>query len=447
MEGLVADADCHSIMQPTLSSFPWRYQLVILEQPIHSRMCGVGERVDRRPIDPPPIVQLKILGNDCSEAMNRLHAISPHIFLAAMLTPANELSEGSSQSKIDTTFHNKLTIGSNVSSMHMLRGLDGKEGAYFVFPDMSVRDEGIYRLNMCLFEIQQSSVTFLQSSLSDSFAVYSAKKFPGMHMSCALACHFAEQGLKIRIRKESRKRSAAQKFRRVDESTSGMNHKLVQQQETDEDYNMEDISQLDMTMMGMVGQRVPVSNVESGFLVSSEKTSSGVSEKLPVSSDMLHKVAPSDHRIYNLGTHASQPPPASAHWSTNAWHAAPDLEKRLPGIRIATTTTTTMDRPDHHYIPSITVLPNPTQMNDAHESWKSVHWHQRPQQPPQDPYLQWGNEVQSKEVSEDHSTTMVYGAKQQHPPTGQDMPPMLPSLREQLKSIGVSSSFQTTRSR
>lgn len=183
---------------------------------------------------------------------------------------------------------------------------------------------------------------------------------------------------------------------------------------------------------------------------------------------MLHKVAPSDHRIYNLGTHASQPPPASAHWSTNAWHAAPDLEKRLPGIRIATTTTT-MDHPDHHYIPSITVLPNPTQMNDAHESWKSVHWHQRPQ----DPSLQWGNEVQSKQVSEDHSTTMVYGnlpssmghqaqtesyddyhhhyhpqgAKQQHPPTGQDMPPMLPSLREQLKSIGVSSSFQTTRSR
>lgn len=86
-----------------------------------------------------------------------LHAISPHIFLAAMLVPANELHEGSFQPKsnVDTTFHNKLTIGSNVSSMHMLRGLDGKEGAYFVFPDMSVRDEGIYRLNMCLFEIQQ----------------------------------------------------------------------------------------------------------------------------------------------------------------------------------------------------------------------------------------------------------------------------------------------------
>ncbi|KAI7881144.1 hypothetical protein K492DRAFT_129174 [Lichtheimia hyalospora FSU 10163] len=130
------------------------------------------------------------------------------------------------ESQVNTTFHNKLTIGSNVSSLHMLRGLDGREGAYFVFPDMSVRDEGIYRLNMCLFEIQQSSVKFLQSIVSDSFEVYSAKKFPGMHLSCALACHFAEQGLKIRIRKECRKRSAAQKFRRLDQKISVIDHKL-----------------------------------------------------------------------------------------------------------------------------------------------------------------------------------------------------------------------------
>lgn len=76
-----------------------------------------------------------------------------------------------------------------------------------------------------------------------------------MHTSCALACHFAEQGLKIRIRKESRKRSAAQKFRRIDQSTSAMDHNLVQQQAFDEDSNMEEDNQIDTTMMGMMGQR------------------------------------------------------------------------------------------------------------------------------------------------------------------------------------------------
>lgn len=74
-----------------------------------------------------------------------------------MLVPAIGLSEEPSRSNsdVDTTFHNKLTIGNTVSTLHMLRGLDDQEGAYFVFPDMSVRDEGVYRLNMCLFEIQQ----------------------------------------------------------------------------------------------------------------------------------------------------------------------------------------------------------------------------------------------------------------------------------------------------
>ncbi|KAI9031797.1 hypothetical protein CLU79DRAFT_272715 [Phycomyces nitens] len=36
------------------------FELVIRQQPVRSRMCGIGERVDRRPIDPPPIVELKL---------------------------------------------------------------------------------------------------------------------------------------------------------------------------------------------------------------------------------------------------------------------------------------------------------------------------------------------------------------------------------------------------
>ncbi|KAI9321603.1 velvet factor, partial [Dichotomocladium elegans] len=94
--------------------------------------------------------------------------------------------------------------GRTVSSLYLLRDLDNTEGAFFAFSDISVRADGRYRLRMCLFEMLDSGVQFRQSVLSDIFTVYSAKKFPGMHLSCPLACHFAEQGLKIRIRKESR---------------------------------------------------------------------------------------------------------------------------------------------------------------------------------------------------------------------------------------------------
>ncbi|TKY85186.1 hypothetical protein EX895_006266 [Sporisorium graminicola] len=40
------------------------YQLTVREQPKQSRMCGVGEKADRRPIDPAPIVQLRVITHD-----------------------------------------------------------------------------------------------------------------------------------------------------------------------------------------------------------------------------------------------------------------------------------------------------------------------------------------------------------------------------------------------
>ncbi|KAI7878488.1 hypothetical protein K492DRAFT_179767 [Lichtheimia hyalospora FSU 10163] len=139
--------------EASLSEEEKQFELIIREQPVHSRMCGVGERVDRRPIDPPPIVQLKIVGHDTTNMMDSLQAVSPYIFLAAVLVPAdhNEADEGPLQ--ID--YHRKLIIGRTVSSLYLLRDLDNTEGAFFVFSDMSVRADGRYRLRMCLFEMQE----------------------------------------------------------------------------------------------------------------------------------------------------------------------------------------------------------------------------------------------------------------------------------------------------
>jgi hypothetical protein len=42
------------------------YRLIVRQQPKHSRMCGYGEKVDRRPVDPPPIIQLQMDTGDTS---------------------------------------------------------------------------------------------------------------------------------------------------------------------------------------------------------------------------------------------------------------------------------------------------------------------------------------------------------------------------------------------
>ncbi|KAI7904878.1 velvet factor-domain-containing protein [Cokeromyces recurvatus] len=121
-----------------------------------------------------------------------------HLFLIAVLIPSDKESQ-----ELNLALHTKLTIGRTVSSVYNLRDLDGSEGIFFVFPDISVRIEGNYRLQMCLFKIQGHSVNYITSVLTKQFTVYNAKNFPGMHPSCSLIKSFAAQGLKIRIRTES----------------------------------------------------------------------------------------------------------------------------------------------------------------------------------------------------------------------------------------------------
>ncbi|KAJ2601529.1 hypothetical protein H4R99_002968 [Coemansia sp. RSA 1722] len=98
----------------------------------------------------------------------------------------------------------RTMTGSVVASLAHLKDINGNDGAFFVFPDLSVRCEGVYRLKFSLFEIVGNQVFFCKSITSTMFTVYSAKKFPGMEESTRLTKLFAEQGLKIRVRKEQK---------------------------------------------------------------------------------------------------------------------------------------------------------------------------------------------------------------------------------------------------
>jgi len=107
---------------------------------------------------------------------------------------------------------------------------------YFIFPDLSVRHEGKYRLSFNLFEelkeardadaepafnspdhpnnnllrnspmAPQSHVHFRLEVKSEPFVVFSAKKFPGLAESTTLSRVVAEQGCRVRIRRDVRMR-------------------------------------------------------------------------------------------------------------------------------------------------------------------------------------------------------------------------------------------------
>ncbi|KAF8310734.1 hypothetical protein DL93DRAFT_2028334, partial [Clavulina sp. PMI_390] len=100
----------------------------------------------------------------------------------------------------------RCTTGSIVSSLYHLKDPENEheDAGFFVFPDLSVRTEGSYRLKLSLFEVKGPKVHHCKSIFSNPFYVYTAKKFPGMEESTPLSCSLADQGIKIRIRKEVR---------------------------------------------------------------------------------------------------------------------------------------------------------------------------------------------------------------------------------------------------
>lgn len=113
------------------------------------------------------------------------------------------------------------------------------QAGYFIFPDLSVRHEGRYRLNFHLYEeikepkdADKDSTTPLPNQITRSggkpgspqahlhfrlevksvpFTVYSAKKFPGLATSTSLSRVIAEQGCRVRIRRDVRMRRRGDK--------------------------------------------------------------------------------------------------------------------------------------------------------------------------------------------------------------------------------------------
>nr|XP_019047741.1 hypothetical protein I302_04358 [Kwoniella bestiolae CBS 10118]OCF26671.1 hypothetical protein I302_04358 [Kwoniella bestiolae CBS 10118] len=193
------------------------------QQPVQARMCGVGEKSDRRPVDPTPIIQLKVIdenGEDITSTDPRSRTPlrrpspgpngmtfmqNPYYFLFACLVGGDENED---ELHVIDDGKTRFLTGTPVSSLYHLKDLDNSDAAFFVFPDLGVRKEGRYKLKLTLFEIVDQEVYYCTTTFTSTFSVYSAKKFPGMSKATDLSKSFAEQGLKIRVRKDPRQRES-----------------------------------------------------------------------------------------------------------------------------------------------------------------------------------------------------------------------------------------------
>ena len=207
------------------------YELQVIQQPERARACGSGVKcksgvivrgrprltehpasADRRPVDPPPVVQLTIWEEHGGERIDVTATYQASFFLFTTLENARNINHG--RVPLNNNTFPALTGMPCAGMVYLERP---NPGGYFIFPDLSVRHEGKYLLSFNLYEETkntfdedldssranmttpspmtaggasmqtQKHMHFRLEIHSKPFQVYSAKKFPGLAESTPLS--------------------------------------------------------------------------------------------------------------------------------------------------------------------------------------------------------------------------------------------------------------------
>ncbi|KAL8906550.1 MAG: hypothetical protein Q9171_006226 [Xanthocarpia ochracea] len=198
-----------------------RYNLTVRQQPINCRACGMGER-DRRLIDPPPIVQLSLNDFDPSSPAD-VNALTTNFnVLHCALIDGSGADITQAQDPHDPKRLSRRLTGTLIANQFV--GIDpaapassvpnARLGCFFIFPDLSCRQTGIYRLRFTLMQLNvgimppgNSPNFMIQVVESDAFQVFTPKDFPGLQASSDFLKELKRQGVNVTIRKGSEGRA------------------------------------------------------------------------------------------------------------------------------------------------------------------------------------------------------------------------------------------------
>lgn len=176
------------------------YRLTMKQQPERAKAANAKDK-DRKPIDPPPILQLDV---DPSQDPMQMYITSPYLFVQTFLIGAAD-----SDPEPDL---NSLT-GNTCTSGHVVKDDRGVHNMMFCLNDISVKKEGTYRLQFSLFKLNTSTgdVETLTTICSQPFTTYSGRHFPGMSESTSMTRLLVDAGVRLRLRKESKAMSTKKK--------------------------------------------------------------------------------------------------------------------------------------------------------------------------------------------------------------------------------------------
>ncbi|KAH8160520.1 hypothetical protein CIB48_g7724 [Xylaria polymorpha] len=164
------------------------YQLEVLQQPERARACGSGPKssADRRPVDPPPVVILRVSEGETFEGARDItfdYNVDFFLLCLARTRPPDGSRKGAN-------------TRSHVASLFSLYELIKNEGD--LDRDAPEPESGSAQL--------PTDACHRMDLRSADFTVFSAKKFPGLTESTTLSRTVAEQGCRVRIRRDVRMR-------------------------------------------------------------------------------------------------------------------------------------------------------------------------------------------------------------------------------------------------
>lgn len=178
---------------PSISSFG-------RNAPSNAWSTGGSQDSGTYPIDP-----VLRQGSDSSERRNDTSLYSP-TKPDVPETPSHYLPR-------QAAHYTRTLVGPLSANACRLQDEHRKEGIFFLFQDLSVRTEGTFRLRMRLVNVgappaPESGATRVHNDVSpvlaqtftESFTVYSAKRFPGVPDTTALSIAFGNQGQKLPLR-------------------------------------------------------------------------------------------------------------------------------------------------------------------------------------------------------------------------------------------------------
>jgi len=185
-----------------------QYSLTVVQQPSGARACGHGVK-DRRMIDPVPFLTLELQDPNSPdwdfqrdlEIMSRIYCVSVELCdpTRNILIPGRQL------------------IGNLTQSGYVAANLQGVMHCWFVFPDLSVRTIGKFRLRFKLTSVNPAHLNVQVAPskwanatgnrrpidsvvFSDVFEVFSAKDFKGFQPSSTLTRHLHAQNVPIKLK-------------------------------------------------------------------------------------------------------------------------------------------------------------------------------------------------------------------------------------------------------